>query len=251
MLADILKEYLLKTPHKISNKDFTFAKDLFFKNQFSLIDEQVQQSINKLSYSSLKDFLDNFEKIISIDLSIYRSTYEELLQEIKESRNLLVHNDLKINSIYLSKAGPKARERVIDTRINISSTYFKQSIEVLYALCDSCEKEITEKYKKYTNIKAIRSLWDYIFTSPIFTFEEWWDVDESMDSIYGRGKADIKYYGNPSSSEKIFLSVWFNHYFGEQHDYYKYFSMKPLDDENKEKILWLISVLRNFRVDTD
>lgn len=245
MLLDVMAELLRQIPAKLPDKSFSVMKESLVERQFDVIEEQIQLYLVGLSYKKLDEFLDAFCDHLAINLGSYRSTYGESLQEIKESRNLLIHNNLRVNSLYLAKAGPKARSSRLDERLPIDSMYFANAITILEQLCTACIAAIDAKYAFYTTAKAIQSLWEYIFHTPVLQFEDYWEIDEKADTVRLKAK---KFHNGISTSEEVFLGVWLNHFNQSKNKYIERFSLFHLDDNNKEKMLWLISALRDFRL---
>ena len=245
MLFDVMAELLRQIPAKLPDKSFSVTKESLVERQFNIIEEQIQQYLIGLSYKKLDEFLDAFCDCLAIDIGSYRSNHGNSLLEIKESRNLLIHNNLVVNSIYLSKAGPKSRSSKLDERLSIDAEYFENAIDVLEQLCTSCCAAISAKYASYTTAKAIQDLWEYIFHTPVLRFDDYWEVIDKEDTVHLK---TTKFHGGISGSEAIFLGVWLNHFNQAKNKYIEHFCLHHLDDSNKEKMLWLIGALREFRL---
>lgn len=245
MLFDVMAALLRQIPAKLPDKSFSVMKESLVERQFNVIEEQIQLYLVGLSYKKLDEFLDAFCDRLAINLGSYRSTHGDSLQEIKESRNLLIHNNLRVNSLYVAKAGPMARSSRLDERLPIDSTYFANAIVILKELCTACISAIEAKYASYTTAKAIQGLWEYIFHTPVLQFGDYWEVDEKADTVRLKAK---KFHGGISGSEEVFLGVWLNHFNQSKNKYIERFCLHYLDDNNKEKMLWLISALRDFRL---
>jgi hypothetical protein len=245
MILDILSTYFKYIPAQIPDKSISIPKDTLIDSEFSVIDVHIDNYINGLGYQNLREILNKFCEHLAIDLKIFRDKYEDALQEIKESRNLLIHNDLKVNSFYLAKAGPKARATEIDRRVSIDYKYFIYALDVLDNLCDSCTNNIESKYADYTKYRAIKALWEYIFHTPILDFDDYWQSSPEGDTVFMKKK---EFHGGVSTSEGIFLGVWVNHFNMNKNKYIGEFNLARLDTVNKEKMLWFISTLRDFRL---
>ncbi len=244
MLFDVLAALFRQIPAKLPDKSFSVMKQSLVERQFNVIEEQIQQYLVGLGYKKLDEFLDAFCEHLAIDIGSYRSTCGDSLLEIKESRNLLIHNNLRTNSLYLAKAGPQARSSKLDERLPIDAKYFTDAIDVLAQLCAACSAAIESKYASYTKARAIQNLWEYIFDTPVLRFEDCWEVAGNSETV--RLKT-TKFHGGISSSEEIFLGVWLSHFNQAKNKYIERFCLYHLDDNNKEKMLWLVSALRDFR----
>ena len=93
--------------------------------------------------------------------------------------------------------------------------------------------------------KAIRGLWGYVFQTPILGFDDYWEEDSTEDTV--RLKT-TEFRVGISGSEEIFLGIWLNHYNQSGSSYLKDFSLPRLDETNQSKLLWLLNVLKEFRV---
>lgn len=245
MLVDVLAALLRKIPSKLTEKSFAISRDTFLDPESDLLEDQIQRYLMELSYKRLDEFIDAFCGRLSINLAGYRAEYGELLQELKESRNLLLHNDLRVNAIYLAKAGKKARAKRIDEKLEIDPLYFASSLLVLDKLCSACQMEILAKYSSYTKAKAIRELWNYIFQTPVLKFDDYWEEDVVEDSV----RLKVADFGvRMSGAEEMFLGIWLSHYNGSGCRHLQDFSMLRLDESNQSKMLWLLKVFKEFRV---
>lgn len=245
MLVDVLAAFLRQIPSKLPDKNFTVSKEALVASDSDLVETQIQTYLMSLSYKRLDEFIDAFSGHLAISLSSYLTTHGESLQELKESRNLLLHNDLRTNTIYLAKAGKMSRAQNTDVKLKIDSAYFNSSLHVLEELCNACEAQITAKYKSYTKAKAIRALWSHIFQTPILQFDDYWEIDTTEDTV--RLKT-LEFRIGISSSEEMFLGIWLSHFNQSGSKFLKDFTLQRLDERNQSKMLWLLKVLKEFRV---
>lgn len=245
MLVDVASVFLRAIPLKMKSKDFKVLKEDIASVDGSVLESQIQNYLMNLSYKKIDEFINEFSEHLSINLDGYVKNHGDSLQEIKESRNLLIHNDLRVNSIYIAKAGKNIRSRVLNDKLNIDSRYFLSSLFVLKDFCESCEKEVVLKYESFTKVKAIKGMWEYIFETPILKFDDYWEVDEVGDAVYRNGK---EFSNSISSSERMFLGVWLSSFNGSGGEFIKDFNMSVLDDFHKSKMIWFINSLRDFRV---
>ncbi len=66
------------------------------------------------------------------------------------------------------------------------------------------------KYGHYTTSAVLKSLWEYLFQSPVMRFEDYWETEDSLGLVrYKRPDGDERQL---SSSERMFLQVWLNHF---------------------------------------
>lgn len=245
MLADVFAVFLRQIPSRLPDKNFTVSKEALVATDNDLLENQIQNYLMSLGYKRLDEFIGIFSDHLSINLKPYLTAQGDSLQELKESRNLLLHNDLRTNAIYLAKAGKKSRSQRADVKLTIDFAYFNSSLHVLEELCTACEVQITAKYKSYTKAKAIKALWSYIFQTPILSFDDYWEVNTTEDTVHLK---TLEFRIGISSSEEMFLGIWLNHYNQSGSDFLRGFTLQRLDERNRSKMLWLLNVLKGFRV---
>lgn len=246
MISDALAVVLRSFPGKLQEKNFTVSKNTLLHKPFDILEDQVQALVLSLAYKNLTELLD-FTNENLVDIREFRLKEGASLQEIKESRNLLLHNNLIPNSIYDSKAGRLKRATLGGSRrLEIDAVYFVNSINTLKLLCVGMQQGILSKFSKYTRIRAVRELWVYVFGHVDLKFDECWIFDEKSDEILAQ---KIDEYPRLSHGEKMFLGVWLAHFNRRgDHPHAEPLSMYDLDYLHQEKMLWLLSALRHFRI---
>lgn len=240
VLTEILQEILSKIPEKIPKAAFNVNKDLILLRNSKLVDEIAARYIMSLSYSNLTDYFEEFCALASIDEKGFEKENIEKLIEIKQTRNLLLHNDLNINEIYKERAGRFARVPQKANRLEISIDYYRESSHIILALIKAIKDNVRKTYQNYTRYNALKTTWEYIFNSSILNFDTYWAHHIEDDSIYLK---DDNFHGGISGSEKIFLGLWLNHYNGSGAEYLSKLNMHSLDYKNQQKISWLLKIL--------
>lgn len=141
-LEEILREY----PHKINTsitginikKEINISKILLYKDIDSLINQIISETIIHISYLSPSKYFEYFKIISGVNIP------KDLLNkyfELKASRDIIIHNNSKINNVYLSKSGNLARGKLNETLI-IDQNYFDQSIALLKRISGVVRREI-------------------------------------------------------------------------------------------------------------
>lgn len=128
---------------KIDLKDIIVAKSL--EEIYMTI---INQRLYKLFYASPKDYFKYLNEIIHIKLE------EDLVLtyiEIKSTRDLIVHNKGKVNSIYVQKAGSKARATDSRQNIPITEQYYIQSFSAFKKIVRDTYEIASKEYLKITN----------------------------------------------------------------------------------------------------
>lgn len=106
--------------------------------------------------------------------------------------------------------------------------------------------EIKVKYEKYTKYEAIRIIWNYIFNTPLLTFENCWIVEHNK--ILGFNLSEVnKISGCLSSSEKTLLAYWLQNFNNSIAD--KFFSFDEMLMQvslNEDKYYFLVELFNKY-----
>ena len=65
--------------------------------------------------------------------------------EISATRDLIVHNDLYVNRLYLEKSGSKARGK-LGSRLVVDKKYYYNSLANLKKVSGAIKRDIEQKY---------------------------------------------------------------------------------------------------------
>ena len=180
-----------------------------------------------------------FSNLLSIEFKSIEK-YIDKLVEMKETRNLLLHNNLVVNNSYLDKTLNYKRADRINQKLDINSQYAFESLSIIDSLVAEIEEEIINKYSSYTKIKLLRDLWDYLFDTPLLkNFDDYWDIDEEHDTIPALKHCDRE--KSISHSEKMFLGIWRAH-FNDNTENLSHFNMRSLDTDNQKRMLYFLSI---------
>lgn len=237
MMSDILRYYLICFPQKLST-DFKFEKAVFFKKHFNLLEETIEKHLYGLFYKSFEDYFNNFLNYLSIEWEGFWESLGKYLQEIKCTRNSLLHNNLVNYDRYLECAGIAARSF---GRLKIDYSYATNSLEKIIEFEECLEKLIFEKYQEYTKINANKRLWQFMFETPIMPYDDYWRYDKSKDHIFAMRRG--RYEDDISSSEKMLLELWRSHF---NRTGIENFNMKHLVGAAREKAMFFISIAGEF-----
>lgn len=96
-----------------------------------------------LMFAKPSEYMEKLAKVLAIPLD------EELVLEfieIKASRDLIIHNNGRINKLYMDKVGSKARGKVGD-ELSVDHDYFRHVITKLKRLSGSIQRETENAYK--------------------------------------------------------------------------------------------------------
>jgi hypothetical protein len=243
-LKDVLLYYLKHFPQKIEKGQFSFCKDEYFDNYFQLMKITIGKYIHEQFY---KNFQDSFRCLLEI-LSIGLKSDDDIellehIQEYQATRNLLLHNNLRVNEKYISSAGPKKRAQESQGHITVKFDYVKESCQNIVRLELLLQKKILKKYDKYTRIAAHKRLWGFMFGSPLMKFDDYWKYDEDEDEI--RAMLHPGCESVNSSSEDMKLGLW-RAQWNDNADNLKRLNMRGFDANNIDKVLFFLSIAGEF-----
>jgi hypothetical protein len=239
MVADVLRYFLRSFPQKLPANEFKFDKDTFFENYFTLLRRAVDTHINGLSYKSFEDFFSKLLEYLSLDWPDFQQAFGDDINEIKATRNLLLHNNLVMNDQYEDTAGVKKRDRPV-----VDKAYLQGTLNLLLGFEEGLKARLLEKYKEYTKINANKRLWSFLFKTPVMPYDHFWQYDEKTDQILGWKQG--QYENNLSHSEDLILSLWRAHFSGNGGEAMKGFNMRYFDTRNQERVLFFLSVGSDF-----
>ena len=127
---------MLKNPEILKDKTITISKLLEKKTDFStLIEEKVEFIINELFFEDFTKIFKYAEKPLGINHNISKEECNEL-NKIRQIRNLFIHSDGRVNSIFLSK--------VHDCKMKVGERYIINKKEI-----DIIEEKIRNILKKF------------------------------------------------------------------------------------------------------
>lgn len=132
-LSDISHIILKEHPEilQLNDKSLTFDEIKKFDSLDDAKEFLISQEIEKLLFKPLSDFFDFFEKkVFKIEFSNLSKFRNELI-EIKERRNLLIHNGGIVNSKYLNTVTKSLQEKFKikkDKEISLGKNYLNESV---------------------------------------------------------------------------------------------------------------------------
>jgi len=249
LLNDILNRFLSFYPQKLvqikddnktkkENADYSIPKEKLFSGE--ILNTFIKTRLDKLFYADIEKILTSFNEILNVKLDIDQADYDKII-EMKETRNILLHNNLVVNEKYLLKTKGFQRATEINTQIPIDKDYALTSLQLIIKTIKKIEKEILKKYGNYTLLKMFDRLWKYTF-DPHIVMTDYYIINTDKDIYDGplkKGKYDI------SSSETLFLQIWTAQRFGTGIDD---FSLVHLSPDNSRKIAFLTEVFGNLRL---
>lgn len=250
-MSEILREFCKVNPNKIPTRELKFTKEQILDQQESLVEILLDTGINNLAYGTLEKYATTFSAILEIDQF---SHIDELI-EIKETRNLMIHNNLIVNRLYLSKCKDSCRratEKEINEPLLFDKEYVDKSINTcINVLKNDVVDKLEKKYGSYTKIQAMKEIWDELFKSTVLKFDDYWEYDNRGNLLQFK-KKDIKdmFEVCYSTTETILMALIMMHYWGSLRQIDSInadiFNLNKMYGERKSKYLYLQCVLDKY-----
>src|SRR5690554_4517558 len=136
IISDLISHYYKKYPESLKENsfEFKFSKLLEYNNIEDFTDEIISNKVESLLYKSFEDQKKYLNKEIKIDLHEDIINWS-LIKEAYLRRNLIVHNDSKINKRYIQEYSNKSEAENLKEgeKIAINKEYFNDVYEELYS----------------------------------------------------------------------------------------------------------------------
>lgn len=209
MLGDLIKKLVSFFPPKINmlpNIEAHGSHGISLMNgsgKISTLTDHIDLRVNKLLYDNLKNIIKKLSQIFSIDGWVTEVKINRLT-EIKETRNLLLHNNLIVNSFYLEKAGEFRRAEKPRSKLQIDHKYAIDSMLLIKEIIRDLKGSVSAKYDKFTFIELMRRLWKVTFPGPV-NINDHLEFDTEADYFSGHFKDINRAY---ASSEIFYLQFW-------------------------------------------
>lgn len=140
LLNDILRKILIEYPNKIPNKRKIDVEKALNASSLEEIRLYIVDNIlNDIAYKSPKDYADEFNKYVGINL-LENPIFHKYI-ELKATRDIHIHNNGIANEIYRAKSGVMARINT-DKFLPVTVQYFLQSYECCLQLNELLEVEL-------------------------------------------------------------------------------------------------------------
>lgn len=211
----------------------------------------LDNSINKLTYGSLEKYISEFTKLLAIDEIPHVS---ELI-EIKETRNLIIHNNLIVNTIYLSKCKNdcvRANEKDINKELSFDKSYAYASLKLcMDVLNRNILVKLKGKYSSFTKIRAMKEVWNELFNSPILEFDDYWEYDDNGKVLHFINEdIEAHFRVGYSTTEKMLMGKIMMHYWGSLQNIegvnIDLFNTDRMYGDRKVKFLYLQDILFRY-----
>ena len=238
-ITEILRYYLNAFPEKIDkNINIGKAELLSSPATYDIISNFIDIYVRKYSSETLIKYLSFFRETLSINLSLD----ENIINEISQTRNKITHDNSysELQRMHLYNY----RDFPIPSLENIQN-YINTLIDILHKI----NIQICNTYHKYSYEFLLRSVWSYVFTSPLLTFDKIWTFENGVLQIKDIKQVKKQIHGI-SSSEHLLLSIFFQQYNNDLNESLHSFRDIPalvgIDTKGKNKIIEIINFFKYY-----
>jgi hypothetical protein len=213
MLSDLIKKHLQFFPQKLTtykkskyfnyseNKELVITQEII--NKGSIIENIIDNEVYKLGYKDIVSQIEALENVMSITLNRASINFDELI-EVKETRNLLLHSNLRVSELYLNKTKSVKRSYDHGEKIIIDKAYALKSLSLLLMISEEIIFQLRDKYSKFNLLHLLSRLWRFTFNNPVIRLEDFAVINVEEDIYDG----PFKIPGFLSSSELTYMEFW-------------------------------------------
>jgi hypothetical protein len=141
-IKDYLLEVLLSNPNMLkTNATLTYSEALSHTSIKQLRRSLAKKEVDALGYGSIDDISTYFQKRLNIDLGRYGAW--DALREAIYRRNIVVHNQGRVNDVYKRKVGRASGS----TSIHTDLAYVDSVATTILEFITFVHKEIEAKFK--------------------------------------------------------------------------------------------------------
>ena len=236
-MNEILKQILISYPKKFGSKKFEIDELLEEGSILELFHKKATQKILDLAYGKFNFFLKSFSEILELTKDLDQDLINEI-NEIKCTRDCIIHSQSKASDLYISKAGANARQHFTNQKLKIDYEYVEDSINKIQQLITDINEAIPNKYNNSNRSYIFKQMWEATCLNKRIPFNTaWLIVDSSMVR-----PIDIKREFGFSSSEmevyNLFRHIYNNHDYKVDFGFY-FFKWKPQSNEYQIAMSWL------------
>lgn len=171
----MLHHLYVSFPSKLGGKHFDILELSEKGSLLELFYDKASQRILELAYGKFDKFIKAFLCAFDIEKQINQDMIDDI-NEIKCTRDCIIHSNGKANALYMSKAGAKARVYKVGNVLKVDSKYFMDSADKILSLIAVLENQIPQKYKKSTMAFVFKQMWEATCLNKRISFDTAWEI---------------------------------------------------------------------------
>jgi hypothetical protein len=199
-LNDMLHRLFVSFPSKLGKKQFDVAELEEKGSLLELFYDKATQRVLDLAYGKFDKFVTAFLDAFEIKSQIDQDLIDDI-NEIKCTRDCIVHSNGIANALYMSKAGVKARVRSVGYMLKVDLNYFMDSVDKVLSFISKIEALIPQKYKESSRAYVFKQMWDATCLSRRIRFDQAWSIIDpnmvsptNINEDYGFSSSEIEVY---------------------------------------------------------
>ncbi|WP_313093831.1 hypothetical protein [Chryseobacterium flavum] len=236
-INELLKQILISYPKKFKDRKFDIAELLEEGSVLELFQKKATQKILDLAYGKFETFIKSLSEILELTTDLDKNLINEI-NEIKCTRDCIIHSQSKATDLYINKAGANAREHFTNSKLVIDYPYVENAITKIQQLLNTIYDTIPQKYKAYNSSYVFKQMWEATCLSDRIDFNTAWEITNSntvrpidLEREYGFSSSEMVVYN-------LFRHIYNCHNY--QVDFGFYFrKWKPQSKEYQIAISWL------------
>lgn len=237
-LNEVLHLVLISHPQKFGNKKFEIDELIEEGSILELFYTKAKQKLLDLAYGKFERFIKNFSETLDLTSEL-DSELIEIINEIKCTRDCLIHSEGKSNELYFSKVGTKARVRGNNEKLKMDTVYYTESINNIRRFLLAIKTAIPPKLLQSNRSYIFKQMWNSTCLKRRFNFEAVWEIVDSnmvrpldLEATHGFSSSEMEVYNlfRYIYSARADFKVDFAFYFER---------WKPQSNEHQIAISWL------------
>lgn len=236
LLNEVLHQVLISHPKKFGKKQFEIDELMEEGSILELIYKKANQKLLDLAYGKFEKFISNFKETLELTQEINPDLIATI-NEIKCTRDCLIHSEGKTSELYFSKVGDKARARSNNESLKIDVQYVRISSSNIKQFFSSLFTAIPSKFTDSNKAHVFKQMWKSTRLNVRIPFEEAWTI---VDSNLVRPIDIYREFGFSSSEMEVYNLFRHIYNISFKVDFALYFQRwKPQSNEYKIAISWL------------
>jgi hypothetical protein len=237
-LNEVLHQVLVSHPKKFGNKKFEIDELMEEGSILELFYSKANQKLLDLAYGKFDKFISNFSATLELKSEIDNDLVDTI-NEIKLTRDCIIHSDGKANDLYFGKVGTKARASRNNEQLKVDIDYYKQSVEKINEFISDIKSKIPTKLFESKKSYIFKQMWEATCLNERFSFDEVWSIQNAsmirpkdIDDNHGFSSTEMEVYNlfRYIYSSREDFKVDFGFYFQR---------WKPQSNEYQVALSWL------------
>ncbi|MCC3154740.1 hypothetical protein Q3A66_15860 [Hymenobacter sp. BT770] len=180
LLNEILYRVLISYPKKLGSKQFAVDELLDEGSILELFYKKANQKVLDLAYGKFERFVRQFSETVELTAPLSHEIIGNV-NEVKCTRDCIIHSDGKANDQYFGKAGQQARVSRNGEKLDTTLAYFHSSVATFTRFITDIRDALPSKYADSTKSYVFKQMWEATCLNRRVKFDQAWTIiDGSM-----------------------------------------------------------------------